>query len=49
MISRAWKYLNDPAIVPRTASCRIKVWAHDNGFTVFWITLWALLIVVVCR
>jgi hypothetical protein len=31
-------YLLDPTVKPNTQTCRLKVWAHDNAFTVFWLT-----------
>lgn len=35
---RPIEYLTDPSVKPRTQTCRLKVWAHDNAFTIFWIT-----------
>jgi hypothetical protein len=29
-------YLTDPTVKPATQTCRLKVWAHDNAFTMFW-------------
>jgi hypothetical protein len=29
-------YLLDPTVRPNTQTCRVKVWAHDNAFTIFW-------------
>lgn len=32
-------YLLDPSVQPNTQTCRIKVWAHDNAFTLFYISI----------
>jgi hypothetical protein len=37
-VRRLIHYLTDPTVHPATQTCRLKVWAHDNAFTVFWIT-----------
>lgn len=44
-------YLNDPNVTPATQTCRLKVWAHDNAFTIFWVTFinavgWAVTVIV---
>jgi hypothetical protein len=38
-MSKLWLYLTDERVKPRTRSCRVKVWAHDNAFTLIWITV----------
>lgn len=35
-MKRLWAWLNDPEVAPGTQTCRIKVWAHDNAFTMVW-------------
>lgn len=37
-MKRLWQWLNDPQVAPNTKTCRLKVWAHDNAFTVLWLT-----------
>jgi hypothetical protein len=37
-MSRLWHYLTDERVKPNTQTCRIKVWAHDNAFTIVWVT-----------
>lgn len=34
---KLWNWLIDPAVTPNTQTCRLKVWAHDNAFTMYWI------------
>jgi hypothetical protein len=31
-------YLNDSTVKPGTQTGRLKAWAHDNAFTICWIT-----------
>lgn len=44
-------YLTDPSVEPSTRTCRVKAWAHDNAFTLIWLHLIeiVLLIVLVLR
>lgn len=37
-MTRLRSYLLDPTVKPQTQTCRMKVWAHDNAFTIFWVT-----------
>jgi hypothetical protein len=37
-LRRILDYLTDPTVQPQTQTCRLKVWAHDNAFTLFWIS-----------
>lgn len=50
---RVRSYLFDQNIQPATQTCRVKVWAHDNAFTLFWIMGWAIgeavVTVIVCH
>jgi hypothetical protein len=38
-MSRLWAYLTQPEDAPQTQTCRIKRWAHDNAFTLCWISV----------
>ena len=44
---RLWRWLTDSSVKPGTQTCRLKVWAHDNAFTIFWITAMSVVEVVV--
>jgi hypothetical protein len=35
-MSRLWAFLTAPEEAPKTQTCRIKRWAHDNAFTLYW-------------
>jgi hypothetical protein len=35
---RFFAYFTDGGVPLRTRTCRVKAWAHDNAFTLFWIT-----------